>query len=367
MVSQRLRQISPALKPLGIATLGGCLAWATWSADLSSLTASPELLTLTALAAALCSVGAIVQGLGYGHAARATGLDTLPSDGLAIFGAANPAKYVPGNVFHLVGRQVLAYRRGWPQSVALAATLIEAAGLVGLSLLGAAILLGAVLLWAWVWVLLVTATICAGVWAWRDGIWRVNGVLDFFGLEPLCRWELLWTALYLGAFLFATSVSAVAIAGQIGLDAPWHLIVGAWLASYAVGIVTPLAPGGLFAREGAMVAVAGVVGLDPALAGVVAGIMRLVTLAAEAVLWVVSAAVMASRPDVEPEDTDGPDLGELWRRLVDDAKRKWRCYRHARACGLQRRLAYREAMAWPPEEPELARRLVNYEPMMAAE
>lgn len=35
------------------------------------------------------------------------------------------ARYVPGNVMHLAGRQVLAARRGWPQSAAAAATVVE--------------------------------------------------------------------------------------------------------------------------------------------------------------------------------------------------------------------------------------------------
>lgn len=321
--------------------VGAAMAHQDWSAI-----AAPSLAIAIVALSLLFGLAAIVGGLGYGEAARATGLDTRPSDGLAIFGTANLAKYLPSNVLHFAGRQYLAHRRGWPQSVALIATLVETGGIVAISTALAWALIGWLLVPAWLFVGGTVAGLAVVALAWVVGLPWLNDVAERSGLEPPHMRPLASAGAHLSIFVLLSGIVALLVARQIGMDGTAHLIIGAWLAGYAIGVITPFAPGGIGSREAAVVVLAGMLGLDMADATTLGVLMRLVTILGEVVLFAAAATIMRSRDDVVPPDA--PYLGGVAR----DLHRQWRLYWQARRCGLDHRLALRHARD-SGDEPDL--------------
>jgi hypothetical protein len=131
------------------------------------------------------------------------GTTISPKAAVGIYGVAQLAKYVPGNVLHLAGRQALGI----------------AAGIPGWTLAKSA-----------VWELALIATAAAGF-----------GLLTLPLLDPACS-----MALSLGAFAaLLTIVADTAMDGSV----PWLPVCGAYVLAWLSGLVTPGAPAGIGVRE----------------------------------------------------------------------------------------------------------------------
>lgn len=155
-----------------------------------------------------------------------------------IYALSQLAKYVPGNIFHLVGRQALGAAAGISHGVLARSTAIELAVIGGCTLLFAALLLpvywptGGALSGLLLFILLALSAFVAirvtlgsriarsAAWYWLYLI--VSG------------------AVFVGAYLVA--------GGSVGANEV-PVLVGAYVLAWLAGLVTPGAPAGIGVRE----------------------------------------------------------------------------------------------------------------------
>lgn len=194
------------------------------------------------------------------------------------YGMTQLAKYVPGNIFHLAGRQAIGMAAGlpgWPlaQSSAWELGLISAAGGV-FALLALPLLVPGL-----------SAAVSVGVFAAVTGIttsllWRLIG-------SPVAR-AFGW---HMGFF----TVSGILFVGLIELiiESPgggslhWLPLVGACVLAWLIGLVTPGAPAGVGVREMVLLfMLKGVIGEEDLLLTVVLG--RMVTIGGDLLTYFAS-------------------------------------------------------------------------------
>lgn len=168
------------------------------------------------------------------------GANTHPRWAVRAYGASQIAKYVPGNIFQLAGRQAMGMAAGvsgWP----LAKSAIWELGLIAL----AGTLFGLLALPVLVPVFSVTET--AGMFAVTIAL-ALSLLLRFFGL-PVAR--------AFGWYVGFLAISALLFVGLIELlvenPGPWVKLgpplAGAYVLAWLVGLVTPGAPAGVGVRE----------------------------------------------------------------------------------------------------------------------
>lgn len=158
-----------------------------------------------------------------------------------IFARSNLLKYVPGNIFHLAGRQVLAMRMGVPgwasaKSISVETVLLIVSSGIVSGLLLLALKIGAVL--AGVVTLLGVA---AAAFLLGRSRFRRSGI------------SALLFALYhiIGAILFL--ILLIVLAGpQVSMVSALKIVL-AYIASWSAGMLTPGAPAGLGVREAALI------------------------------------------------------------------------------------------------------------------
>ena len=164
-------------------------------------------------------------------------------DAVRIYGMSQLAKYVPGNLFHLVGRQALGLAHGVPGRA-----LAQSAGWEMLSLATGASLFSAWLLqlvWP-VWQLEFGAVLFfAGLVAFATGA-------SHFGSAQLAR-AFLWHVLFLSATGGMFVATFAALSEQTVPLYSLPVLGAAYVLAWLVGLVTPGAPAGLGVREAALV------------------------------------------------------------------------------------------------------------------
>lgn len=150
------------------------------------------------------------------------------------------AKYVPGNIFHLAGRQALGMAVGISAGVLAKSTIWE---------LGSIAVAGTLFSWLILPLLLPGFPNVASVFLLLSSVALVAGLLrGMAGRQP--AWAFIWQLL----FLLVSGTVFVAllhvIAGGEGLAIRyWLAIGGAYIAAWLVGLVTPGAPAGVGVRE----------------------------------------------------------------------------------------------------------------------
>ena len=165
----------------------------------------------------------------------------------AIYGRAQIAKYAPGNVFHLAGRQVLGMAAGVPvqplaKSIALELGLLVVCALVWISLFLQRWLASWVGDLAWVVPVLMVAGVGIAVLRWRR----------FLSARALA-----WQSMFL---LFSAAVYWVVLASlapEPVSRVPAGVVLGAAMAAWLAGLVTPGAPAGLGVREAVILLILG--------------------------------------------------------------------------------------------------------------
>lgn len=156
------------------------------------------------------------------------------------YGTSQIAKYVPGNIFHLAGRQAIGVSTGmagWP----LAKSMVWELGLIS----GAGGLFGLLALPLLLPSLPVTAS--SGMFVVVIGITAV--FLSRF-LGPLVARAFGWHAgfLALSGILFVGLIKLLSATSLTGLDV-WLMLGGAYVMAWLAGLVTPGAPAGVGVRE----------------------------------------------------------------------------------------------------------------------
>ncbi|MCP8464283.1 hypothetical protein NK553_10020 [Pseudomonas sp. ZM23] len=159
---------------------------------------------------------------------------------LHAYGLSQLAKYLPGNVFHIAGRQALGMAAGWPARPLATAIFLE---LVLLAVAGA--LFSALLLP----VLLPSAGWFAGALLWglavSIGILAVRRLLGRQASQAIVS---LLVFLLVSSAIFVVLTTFVSPASTI-LPSAWPVIAGAFVIAWLVGLVTPGAPAGVGVRE----------------------------------------------------------------------------------------------------------------------
>jgi hypothetical protein len=210
----------------------------------------------------------------------------------AVYGRTQIAKYLPGNVFHLVGRQVMGRRLGHGHPRLALASLLEALLLV---LTGAALSLPVV--WRWLdqellWIGAFAAPVLVVIavrWARRhhhSALCHIKADADrgpMGALLRLVRAAVLYALFFLVvAAIFWMLALSVSESGppSIGLAGSVPVVALAWL----VGFVTPGSSAGIGVREAVLIAaLEGTLGA-PASA-LIALALRLVTIGGDVVFF----------------------------------------------------------------------------------
>jgi glycosyltransferase 2 family protein len=273
-----------------------------------------RLLLFLAISTATYTVLLLGVTLGFAHLVQATGYSRAsPGEALVIWGKANVAKYLPGNVLHFAGRQILGARFGWPQASIAAASLLEIALQVLLPTALAALALVAFGrlemlndLGEWLVVAVVLAlgglTIAAFGRHFRRLLPRLLKPLASLQvarpveLLPAGLWYLLF---FLGMSFLAWTLYTLLLGYIQPRDLP--ILTAAFLISWVMGFVVPGAPGGIGIREGSFAMLGGVF-LNTDLLVLVALAMRLVTLLGEGALFLLALSVarQAAHPKAAP-------------------------------------------------------------------
>ena len=196
-------------------------------------------LPLLALSVAYCAAN-LSLALAWKDLLRHLGAVIGSSSAIRIYGVSQLAKYVPGNVFHFVGRQALGLDAGlpaWP----LAKSVVWEIGVLGISgSLFVALVLEYV--YAGVPAFLATGLFLAAI---SITIWMSNHWIDRWVARAV-GWCIIFLALS-GIIFLATVlliVPSVSIQGSVLMT-----VCGAYVIAWLIGLITPGAPAGVGIRE----------------------------------------------------------------------------------------------------------------------
>ena len=183
------------------------------------------------------------------------------------YGISQIAKYVPGNIFHLAGRQAMGMASGVAGRPLAKSAVWELA-----SISGTGVLFGVLAL-----PLIVPGLPTeVGVLSFLATMGLVAVVLWRFVGPPVARafgWYMFFLAI--SGFLFAAVVDLLSKSPEIS-GTPWLLLCGAYVLAWLAGLITPGAPAGVGVRELVLLfMLKGVVGEPDLLLAVVLG--RIVT------------------------------------------------------------------------------------------
>lgn len=189
---------------------------------------------------------AVVYGLANALLARAwwllllaRGADVSWMLALRTYGISQLAKYVPGNIFHLAGRQALGQAAGLPgkvvaQSIVYELLLIAGAGMLLFALIAPTLAFGMPSTWGLAMYLVLLPAALLGM---RQRL--TNLVARGFLMQS--------TFLALSGVVFLATLALVEPTSVQGGN--WPLICGAYVTAWLIGFVTPGAPAGLGVRE----------------------------------------------------------------------------------------------------------------------
>jgi dolichol-phosphate mannosyltransferase len=317
--------ISRRLRPLLALTAVAGLAWAGWSQReaIASFDWSIDH-GLLALAVALFAVAPLLQGLTFALGLRRIGAGGPTGAVVRMWARSFLLRYEPSGVVGFAYRVTARERvgastaqvvtvTGYEQlAVVLAGTAAAMAGFLGAGVhppLLAIVLFAAALVAA-------VAARPAFVGGWLRDRLQARGIETAGPLRgrTLALMVALdaagWVATGLGAWALARAVGATA-----GLDA--FLLLGAFALSWLLGVLVPLAPGGLGLREGSLILTLGAaIGAGPATALALA--LRLVSFAGELVaIAVAELAALALARRATPAPAHNPTSTPVAQPIVD--------------------------------------------------
>ena len=268
------RARSRLLRLLGSATALVALGFVVFTlqtnlAALPPLSVSPTLLVCLVAGVAANVAVVLISAQAWRVLLRGAGHVLPLRQAFVLCGTAQIGKYLPGNVFHLVGRATLAYQRASisfdvsAASLALETALVLLAGtLVGAPFIltrSAAVLslLGVSSLWLWAVVVIVAGM--SGAFVFVLARPRVAALLQRLRqmttwrtvLQVLC-WDIV-TFVVLGTALYLTA----AVAWPDAFELSWMETTLAFTVAWVLGFVTPGAPGGIGVREAVFLLVLG--------------------------------------------------------------------------------------------------------------
>lgn len=215
--------------------------------------------------------------------------------GAYVYGVSNIAKYLPGNIFHFAGRQLLGARLGWTHSAIMRATLLEViAAIGGVCLL---VLLLSLISPHDTIIRMTTANSAAlsNYWRYVAVALFLAGLAAFLVVMHLRMFErvfgvctdtvLVVLALVVTFFGFYAGLAVILTNALLATPGslPVTLIASAFLLAWLAGFVIPGAPGGLGVRETVLVLLLAGTGDNTAIALALGLCMRVVNTLGDAV------------------------------------------------------------------------------------
>ncbi|MEF3074311.1 hypothetical protein V2P20_04675 [Methylobacter sp. Wu1] len=207
------------------------------------------------------------------------------------YGLSQLAKYVPGNIFHLAGRQALGMAAGLPAGALAKSTLWE----LGLIATAGAIfgLLATPLVWP---ELSIPASI--GAFGWISALVIIS--LHWI-LSPSASAALIWQIIFL-------TISGSVFIGALFLVTPpittfstFSVLCGSYVIAWLAGLVTPGAPAGVGVRELVLLfLLKGMMSESDLLLAIVLG--RMITVAGDLLYFTLSGFISTASFDVNYEE-----------------------------------------------------------------
>ncbi|NVJ70236.1 MAG: hypothetical protein HWE08_07780 [Alphaproteobacteria bacterium] len=223
-----------------------------------------------------------------------TGEHCLPAQLLhASFLGAQVAKYLPGGVFHILGRHTWLAGKGAQHKHLAKAAVLESASMVFVAGMLACVV-GAVLAFLTDYQLVVPLIGTVPVWLFGGGTF-----LSALGLGIMPRmlgaFSTLFPTVLIALFFIGQSVLFIVCASAVIQDASFQ-IVPVFLFSWILGFVVVGAPGGLGVREAALVVLsAGTI--QPAEALLIGALFRIVTMIGEGLAYLAALVLVQGQAD----------------------------------------------------------------------
>lgn len=206
-----------------------------------------DLSRVTSLTWGLIAAFALVYGsanlllaLAWWHLLRHLGASATRIGSIRIYGMSQLAKYVPGNIFHLAGRQALGMATGITAGVLAKSTIWE---------LGSIAVAGSLFSWLILPLLSPGFPDAACVFLLLGSTAVIAALLRrMAGRQP--AWSFIWQILFLSVSgaVFVALLELIADGKGLAVQ-HWLTIGGAYIAAWLVGFVTPGAPAGVGIRE----------------------------------------------------------------------------------------------------------------------
>jgi uncharacterized membrane protein YbhN (UPF0104 family) len=166
---------------------------------------------------------------------------TIPRQwAVTTYGISQLGKYVPGNIFHLAGRQAMGLAAGLP-GWSLAKSVLWELGLIAFA--------GAMFGLLTLPILMPSFPMLLGLGVFIAGILSaVAGINRFLGAGPARAFYYYLCFLAISGLLFLAVLTTLS-SSATAFDASWVIICGAYVIAWLVGLVTPGAPAGVGVRE----------------------------------------------------------------------------------------------------------------------
>lgn len=154
-----------------------------------------------------------------------------------VFGISQLAKYLPGNIFHLAGRQALGMAHGIPALVLVKSAVWE---LVLIALVGS--LFGILILPVFFTEINLYISLGGFLLVLTLAGW---GLLQLFGKNILHAYISYLVFLSISGVIFASLLAIV----SNGYESHYHYVIAAFVIAWLAGLITPGAPAGIGVRE----------------------------------------------------------------------------------------------------------------------
>lgn len=235
-----------------------------------------------AILSAVYGVSSLLLAFAWRDLLRQSGTQISGREAVRIYGVSQISRYVPGNIFHLAGRQAMGIAAGLPgrelaKSMLWELVLIALAGALFVFLLAPRAFPGVP---GWSAILL----FAVGVLAAAIATTRVMGGFDARALLMQIGF------LLISGLLFVVLLYVAVHPGDEIAASVIPLVCGAYVISWLAGLVTPGAPAGLGVRELVLLFLLhGVIAEPYLLLAVVLG--RVVTVVGDVLLWLFAFAL----------------------------------------------------------------------------
>jgi uncharacterized membrane protein YbhN (UPF0104 family) len=238
MLRRALHWGGSGLALIGVVFVGFRLHSYWLDLDLSRVT--PLAWSFIAVLSVIYGAANLLLALAWWHLLRQLGASATRLGSTRIYGMSQLAKYVPGNIFHLAGRQALGMAAGISAGVLAKSTIWE---------LGSIAVAGALFGWMILPLLSPGFPEAASVILMLGSAVLIGGLLrQVAGRQP--AWSFIWQMLFLlvSGAVFVALLELIADGERLGVRY-WLTIGSAYIVAWLVGLVTPGAPAGVGVRE----------------------------------------------------------------------------------------------------------------------